>query len=218
MTTLVYAIASTKGGCGKSTISIHLSVVAAATHRVLLVDADPQGTVSTWGATRTSDLPVVVKANPSSIREIIDAARVEGFTLVVIDCPPHAIAGTADLLTMADHVVIPCQPTMPDIVATQQAVTLVIASRKPYSFVISRAPSRAPEVLQTQMALACAGDVSPVVIGDRRAFSRALTDSLAVTEMVHGEKASFEILSYWEWLYQHTQPRESATWQNKAAA
>lgn len=218
MTTLVYALCSTKGGCGKSSLAIHISVAASPFHRVLLVDADPQGTVSTWGAARTSDHPVVVKANPSNIGEILEEARNEGFTLVVIDCPPHAIAGTADLLAAADHVVIPCQPTMPDIAATQQAVTLVVASRKPFSFVINRAPARAPEVTQTQMALASAGEVSPVVIGDRRAFSRALTDSLAVTEMPHGEKASFEILSYWNWLNLHTQQKESATWQIKAAA
>ena len=218
MMTFVIAVSSTKGGCGKSTLAIHLSVAAACTHQVLLVDADPQGTVSTWGATRSSDLPVVVKANPSNISEIVDAAREEGFTLVVIDCPPHAIAGTADLLAVADHVVIPCQPTMPDISATQQAVMLVVASGKPYSLVINRAPARAAEVAQTQMALAGAGDVSPVVIGDRRAFSRALTDSLAVTEMANGEKASYEIFQYWNWLYQHTQQKESATWQNKLAA
>jgi chromosome partitioning protein len=218
MTTFVYALCSTKGGCGKSTLAIHLSVAAACTHKVLLVDADPQGTVSTWGATRSSDQPVVVKANPSNIVEIVDAARDEGFTLVFIDCPPHAIAGTTDLLAVADFVVIPCQPTMPDVAATQQAVMLVVASGKPFSFAINRAPARAPEVAQTQMALASAGEVSPVVIGDRRAFSRALTDSLAVTEMPHGEKASFEILSYWNWLNLHTQQKESATWQIKAAA
>jgi chromosome partitioning protein len=217
MTTFVLAVSSTKGGCGKSTLAIHLSVAAAGTHRVLLVDADPQGTVSAWGASRSSDIPTVVRANPSNIGEVIDAACVEGFNLVVIDCPPHAIAGTTDLLAVADHVVIPCQPTMPDLAATQQAVMLVVASRKPYSLVINRAPARAAEVAQTQMALASAGDVSPVVIGDRRAFSRALTDSLAVTEMAHGEKASFEILSYWNWLYQLTQQKESARWKNKAA-
>ena len=44
------AVFSQKGGSGKSTVAIHLAVMAARGHRVLLVDADPQGTVAAWGA------------------------------------------------------------------------------------------------------------------------------------------------------------------------
>ena len=199
------AVFSQKGCSGKSTIAIHLSVMAARGHRVLLVDADPQGTVAAWGASRTRPIPMVVRADPNNLAEILRSARQERFELVVVDCPPHAIAGTAALLRHVDHVVTPVQPTMPDITATQRTVSLVAAAGKPISFVINRAPARAAEVAQAREVLEPAGPVSPVTLGDRRAYARALTDSLAVTEYARNDddKAVAEIFRYWIWLDTH---------------
>jgi chromosome partitioning protein len=211
------ALFTQKGGAGKSTLAIHIAVAASASHHVLLVDADPQGTVTAWGALRSAPLPFVAKVDPSTIQTLLCAARDEGYTLVILDCPPHAVAGTAALLAVADHIVIPCQPTMPDLAATQRAVLLASASGKPFSLVINRAPARAPEVFQALQALQSAGLVSPVTIGDRRAFSRALTDSLAVTEFGREDgKAALEVVRYWTWLDQHMQ-MEDTTWQLEAA-
>ena len=198
------AVFSQKGGSGKSTIAIHLAVMAARGHRVLLVDADPQQTVATWGASRTRPDPMVVRADPTNLPEVLQAARQERFELVFVDCPPHAAAGTAALLRLVDHVVTPVQPSMPDISATQRTVALVAAAGKPISFVINRAPARAAEVLQAREVLEPAGPVSPITLGDRRAYARALTDSLAVSEYAReDDKAVAEIFRYWIWLDTH---------------
>lgn len=213
----VVAVFSQKGGSGKSTVSIHLAVMAARAHKVLLVDADPQGTVATWGASRTSSVPVVVRADSSSLAGVLELARQESFELVFVDCPPHAVAGTAALLRLVDHVVTPVQPTMPDITATQRTISLTAAAGKPISFVINRAPARAPEVQQAREVLQQAGPVSPITLGDRRAYSRALTDSLAVTEYARGDdKAVTEIFRYWIWLDSHFFGIE--TWRKRQAA
>lgn len=202
--TRTLAVFSQKGGSGKSTLAIHLSVLAARGRKVLLVDADPQGTVTAWAETRQQPNPMVVRAEPSSIAEIVRSATAEHFDRILVDCPPHAVAGTAALLRAADHVVIPVQPSMPDVVATRRTVALTSAAGKPHSFVINRAPARAPEVQQAIDALTPAGPVAPVTIGDRRAFSRALTDGLAVCERATDEdKAVLEILRYYLWLDSH---------------
>ncbi len=163
---LTVAVFSQKGGAGKSTLAVHLAVAASRSLNVILVDADQQATVANWAAGRKHSSPFIARAEPSSIEQLLAAARDEGFDLAVIDCPPHAAPGTAALLRSADHIVIPSQPTMPDLAATARSVALARATGKSHSFGINRAPTRAPEVAQAVAALSTGGVVSPVVIGD----------------------------------------------------
>jgi chromosome partitioning protein len=51
---------------------------------------------------RDQDTPFVAKANPSDIGKAISLARNEGFTLAILDCPPHMTAGEAQLVATAD--------------------------------------------------------------------------------------------------------------------
>jgi chromosome partitioning protein len=55
----VIAIANTKGGVGKSTLAGNFTWALATQtgHRVLLVDADPQASVTKWLALANEDLP-----------------------------------------------------------------------------------------------------------------------------------------------------------------
>ncbi|EHR73112.1 ParA family protein [Ideonella sp.] len=213
---LTLAVFSQKGGAGKSTLAVHVAVAAARSMKVILIDADPQGTVASWAHGRQAMDPFVARVEPSSITQLLDGAKSEGFKLAVVDCPPHAAPGTTALLRAANHIVIPTQPTMPDLSATARSVALARSAGRSYSFVVNRAPSRAPEVAQAIEALGCGGQVAPVVIGDRRAYARALTDGLAVTEFALGSsKAATEINTYWTWLYEHM--KEQA-WQTQQAA
>ncbi|MEJ8855867.1 ParA family protein [Variovorax robiniae] len=209
------AIYSRKGGSGKSTVSIHLAVVASAVQRVILVDADPQATTSAWGIERSNNqslvTPLVARCDPGSIAEVLDSARAAGFELAVVDCPPHATAGTMELLKAADHIVIPVQASMPDLAASQRSVAMARAADKPFSFVVNRASPRAPEVEQALSTLATAGPVTPITLGDRRAFARALVDGHAVTEFApRSSKAVIEVQAYWDWLKAHM--KEQAAW------
>ena len=48
----VIALLNQKGGVGKTTLSVHLATALADGHKVLLVDADPQGSALDWSAQR----------------------------------------------------------------------------------------------------------------------------------------------------------------------
>lgn len=206
----VLGLFAQKGGSGKSTLAMHLGVAASASVPVLLVDADPQATVLAWSRERRSDSPQVIRADAATLEQHVRDARRSGVELVVVDCPPHAVAATATLLRQMDLLLIPCQPSMPDLVAAQRSVALTRAAGKPFRFVINRAPARAPEVLQAQEALAKAGRVAPIPIGDRRAFARALTDGYAVTELAYANsKAAEEVLSLWDWVKEQLEMEEA---------
>jgi chromosome partitioning protein len=211
------AVFAQKGGSGKSTIAVHLAVVAGHRHRVLLVDADPQATVATWSKERSAPTPVVARADPGCIEDVLDAADSEGFNLAIVDCPPHAAPGIHALLMATDHVVIPVQPTMPDLAAIGRTMAIVRAAGKPFTFVVNRAPARSADVGEAIEALSAGGVVVPVPIGDRRAFARALTTGAAVSEFAQpNAKAVQEIQACWAWFEQRIFFLEPDAWQQAA--
>jgi chromosome partitioning protein len=72
---------------------------------------------------------------------------------------------------------------------------------------INRAPQRAPENQDAYETLAEQGHVCPVMIAERRAFARALTGGLAVTEFDPLGKGAGEMREFWQWVAQQMQMR-----------
>jgi len=65
--------------------------------RCVLIDCDPQGTVTAWAAEAERPSPSVIRADPFVDRAACSTNhRAAGFGLAVLDCPPHAAAGTDD--------------------------------------------------------------------------------------------------------------------------
>ena len=114
----VIVIANPKGGVGKSTFSTNLAgYFASQGHKVMLGDADAQQSSRTWLSLRSASL------RPISAWEITDGHIVKppkGTTHVVIDTPAGLSGGKLDaLLKLADKVIVPLQPSIFDILATE---------------------------------------------------------------------------------------------------
>ena len=89
------ALVARKGGSGKSTLAVALAVQhERAGGRAVVVDLDPQGNATAWGALREADRPVVVAAQARRLQPVLDAARDGGADLTIIDTPP-ALADAA---------------------------------------------------------------------------------------------------------------------------
>ena len=70
---MIVGVLSQKGGVGKTTIAINTAATLALRgQRVLLVDADPQGSSLAWSSARDRDplFPVVGMAKPSLHRDL----------------------------------------------------------------------------------------------------------------------------------------------------
>lgn len=85
------ALVCQKGGSGKTTLAIHLAMEGAAQGlRTLILDLDPQASAARWGDRRKSgaiDVDVTVDS-PGRLDAALQAARREGYDLVVLDSAP----------------------------------------------------------------------------------------------------------------------------------
>ena len=112
----VVAFLHQKGGTGKSTLSIAAALaLAQAGRRVLLLDADYQGTSSEWG--NRFALRFGLEAR-SQVQPIVhtEVQRFAGqFDWVVVDGPPSLSEMTESILRASDVVIIPVRPALPDV-------------------------------------------------------------------------------------------------------
>jgi chromosome partitioning protein len=123
---MILAVLNQKGGVGKTTLAIHLATgLALQGTRVLLVDADPQGSARDWAAARAGAplFPVIGLDRPTLHRDLPTLAA--DYQHVVIDGPPRATDLTRSAILAADLVLIPVQPSPYDIWACAEIVALL---------------------------------------------------------------------------------------------
>ncbi|UGY17557.1 ParA family protein [Bradyrhizobium septentrionale] len=138
----VIVFASRKGGSGKSTLAAHLAAqVHKATKPCLLIDADPQGSLTLWHKLRGTNEPAI-KTAVNSVAGIIAQAKRDGIEWVFIDTPPNLSAVVDDSIKNATMVIIPARPGVFDVNAVQETIQTCRSMRKPYAVVINGAPAQ----------------------------------------------------------------------------
>jgi chromosome partitioning protein len=114
----VIVIANPKGGVGKSTVATNLAgYFAKQGHKVMLGDADVQQSSRAWLALRPGSLPPIAAWDIAGGHV---AKPPKGTTHIVLDTPAGLTGARLDeVLRIADKVIVPLQPSMFDILATQ---------------------------------------------------------------------------------------------------
>ena len=113
----VLVLASQKGGAGKTTIAAHVAVAAEldGAGPVVLIDTDPQGSLSAWWNSREADTPALASATLAELPGKLAALAQAGFKLAVIDTPPAITEAIRDVVKLADLVLIPTRPSPHDL-------------------------------------------------------------------------------------------------------
>jgi chromosome partitioning protein len=196
----VIAIAQQKGGAGKSTVAASLAVALAASgRRVALLDTDPQATLSRWWALRQGQaraLPLTFEA-PSGWRvpAAIDRLR-RDHDVLLIDTAPHAESDSRVAIRAAELVIIPMQPSGPDLWASEATLKLAAAEKRPARILLNRVPATGKLKEQITAELAARGlHTLGASLGNRTAFTTAFMLGLAVTEAAPRGVAAREVMA-----------------------
>jgi len=197
----VLALASRKGGAGKTTLASHLAVQAQASGAgpVALIDTDPQGGLAGWWNARAASTPEWIEP-AGGLPAAIAGCRAAGYRTLLVDTPPSLSETIAEVLALADLIVVPVQPSPNDLRAVGGTVELAAASGRPMVFVINRATARARITTQAAIALSLYGAVAPVVIHARVDFATSMTDGRTAAEIDSASKSAGEVAALWDYL------------------
>ena len=211
---MIITVGGTKGGGGKTTLATNLAVMRARVgYDVLLIDADPQGTASTFTVLRNTNgngLPKYISVRLLG-EEIISASDSlkSKYQDIVIDAGGRETDSHRAALGIADVALIPFQPSSFDIWELGKASKVVREMRtmnprlKAYTLINQADPRGTDNEAAAEYACEVEGlSFIPQPIVSRKAFKRAAASGFSVVELKPQDpKATEEIQALYDFAF-----------------
>lgn len=191
---MILVSAGIKGGSGKTTIAINLSIMRAnLERRVLLIDADEQGSACDFSRVRKEELGEthyhIAALYGAAIRSEIEILK-EQFDDIIIDVGGRDTTGLRAALTIADKIAVPLLPGSFDIWSLETLTEIIKEAREfnpnlqAYAF-INRADAQGRD---NQEAMDIVGelegiDLANCNIGNRKSYRTSVASGHSVTEL-----------------------------------
>ncbi len=193
----IIVAAQQKGGAGKTMLAANLAAALAAQHRVTLLDIDPQRSLARWNRLRSAHghLPPIGFSDVSGwrVKGELDRLAREADVLIV-DTPPQIDSDAARAIRAASLVLVPVQPALPDLWASEATLKIAAAERRPVAVVMNRVSARSGLRLTVEAELRQRGlTVLPAALGDRRAYAQAFAQGMGVAEAQPRSVAAAEL-------------------------
>jgi chromosome partitioning protein len=201
MAGMVTAISQQKGGAGKTTLAIQLAMAwRTSGKRVVILDVDPQGSLSAWYSLRTrllgpDDALSVKTLSGWRLGNELSAAK-RAVDHVLIDTPPHAETDARTAIRLADLTILPIQPTMLDLWATRPTLEIAETEKTKALLVLNRVPARGLSAEAVKAEIKANGwPLARAQLGNRQAFAASIGEGRGVAETGANTAAGKEILA-----------------------
>ena len=196
---LVIALASQKGGSGKTTLSGHLAVEAekAGAGPVALIDTDPQGSLAAWWNVRVEKTPAFAKVGVFDLQSAMKQLEQSGIKLVIIDTPPAITDAISHVISLSDLILVPCRPSPHDLRSVGATADLADRHKKALIFIVNAATPRARITGEAAVALSQHGTVAPITIHHRVDFAASMVDGRTVGEVLPDSASAKEVNELW---------------------
>jgi len=198
----VIVLACQKGGAGKTTLAAHIAVAAEAAGAgpAVLIDTDPQGSLSAWWNERKANSPALAPASVAELTKKLSDLAQAGYAWAVVDTPPAITEAISAVVQAADLVLIPTRPSPHDLRAVGSTVALIEAADKPFAFVVTQAKPNARLTVQAVTALSAHGVVAPAIVHDRVDFAASMIDGRTVIETDPKGRSAAEMAELWSFV------------------
>lgn len=192
-------LANQKGGVGKTTLTAHLAVAAerAGDGAGVLIDTDPQASLSGWWNSRKKETPVLAPISPQELSGKLEALGQAGYAYAFLDTPPAITESIRAVVAQADFILIPIRPSPHDLRAVGRTVDLALAARRPFAFVVTQAKPNSRLTVQAMAALSEHGVVAPAIVHDRVDYAASMIDGRTVLEVDPKGRSAAEVIALW---------------------
>lgn len=194
---VVITVAQQKGGAGKTTLAANLAAAFAEGARVAVLDIDPQRSLARWHGLR-ADRKGAVGITLSELAGWRLPAEIErlrrSHDVLIVDSPPQVETDAKIAVRAADLVLVPLQPSPPDLWAAEATLKLARAEKRPAVLLLNRAPASGSlrAAVETEIARLGHG-VLAATLGNRVGFAGAFARGLGVTETAPRSTAAQEL-------------------------
>jgi chromosome partitioning protein len=195
---IVITVSQQKGGTGKTTLAANLAAALAKDRRVALLDVDPQRSLTRWHELRRARLQEAAALTFSDVSGWRLAAELERLKrthdIVLVDTPPQIDTDAKLAVRGANLVLIPVQPSPPDVWAAEGTLKLAADEKRPAAIMLNRVPPTSR--LRDTIAAELRSRKLPLLrssLGNRTGFASAFAEGLGVSEAAPRSTAAAEL-------------------------